>query len=47
MPFIRVLPLAFLILGMLAPAAAQQPTATPIAVQPSGSGARLPPATPR
>jgi hypothetical protein len=42
MPFIRVLPLAFLILGMLAPAAAQQPAATPVAVGPSGSGSRLP-----
>ena len=37
MPFIRVLSFAFLILGMLAPAAAQQPALTPVAVQPSGS----------
>jgi hypothetical protein len=43
MPFIRVLSVAFLILGMLAPAAAQQPTATPIAVQSSGPASRLPP----
>jgi hypothetical protein len=41
MPFIRALSFAFLILGMLAPAAAQQPAPTQIAVQPSGS--RLPP----